>query len=580
MYAITILSQPTGPAQTCALSGTPAGTVGTANVTNINVTCTNNDTTAPTISGRTPRATTVGVNLVAPISVDFSEVLKASSVTAGTFTLTGPSGAVAGTRSITEGGTRAVFTPSAPLAFNTTYTATVTTGVQDPSGNALAASSTWTFNTGHKIAAGGYHTCARLAGADNGKVTCWGSNNWGQLGDGGTTVRIASDPTVLIDFGTGRTAVDIQAGETHTCARLDNGALKCWGRNNEGQLGLGDTTDRGGTSGQMGDALTAVNLGAGRFALEVAAGQLHTCARLDDASVKCWGFNDAGIIGQGTGNGTNPEYTSPQTVNFGAGITATAVTSFGYHTCAKLVGTTWDDWKCWGDNTYGQLGIGDNSPVGDNFRTVAAAPYTYWGTGRSATQVSAASAHTCAVLDNGTVKCYGNNWYAQIGTDTTHSPGSCSVAALQCVGDAPGELGDNRPPVTLNISGESVVQIASGDRQNCIRTNLGTVKCWGANGVGQLGYENMNTYGDDGDMPSLPAVNLGSSLTAKDLSAGAFHECALLSDDTVKCWGYNGPQSGVTSQGGQLGINLIITQNKGDFAGHMGNALPVVDLTP
>ena len=95
-------------------------------------------------------------------------------------------------------------------------------------------------------------------------------------------------PTVAL--GTGRTAVAITAGNYHTCALLDDGSVKCWGYNDYGQLGLGDTADRGVGAGEMGDSLPAVALGTGRTAVAITSGSYHTCALLDDASVKCWGL--------------------------------------------------------------------------------------------------------------------------------------------------------------------------------------------------------------------------------------------------------------------------------------------------
>lgn len=100
-----------------------------------------------------------------------------------------------------------------------------------------------------------------------------------------------------IDFGIGRRAMQIAAGDEHVCAVLDNGQLKCFGHNNQGQLGLGDTNDRGDDPAEMGDNLTAVNLGVGITALQVTAGRTHTCVLLDNGRVKCWGTNAYGELG-------------------------------------------------------------------------------------------------------------------------------------------------------------------------------------------------------------------------------------------------------------------------------------------
>src|SRR5436190_12467161 len=103
-----------------------------------------------------------------------------------------------------------------------------------------------------------------------------------------------------VQLGTGRTATAIATGTDHTCALLDDGTVKCWGANLDGELGLGDKVTRGDGPGEMGDALPAVALGAGRTARAIATGQNHTCALLDDGSVKCWGSNGRGQLGIGS----------------------------------------------------------------------------------------------------------------------------------------------------------------------------------------------------------------------------------------------------------------------------------------
>ncbi len=242
---------------------------------------------------------------------------------------------------------------------------------------------------------------------DNGTIKCWGRNSYGELGLGDKLAR-GHGPGEMGDFlppvglGTGRTATAVTAGESHTCALLDNGAVKCWGRNFAGQLGLGNNGDRGGAPGQMGDDLHAVNLGAGRFATAITAGgdnifgPAHTCALLDNGTVKCWGYNDAGQLGQGDtrerGDGPGEMGDNLPPVDLGTGRTATTITAGGAHTCALLDNGTI---KCWGINYRGSLGLGDENShgagpeeMGDNL------PPVDLGTGRTATAVSAGRVHT------------------------------------------------------------------------------------------------------------------------------------------------------------------------------------------
>ena len=165
------------------------------------------------------------------------------------------------------------------------------------------------------------------------------------------------DALPAVALGTGRTVVSIAAGGFYTCAVLDDRSVKCWGTNDNGQLGYGDTIQRGDGAGEMGDALPAVALGTGRTAVSIAVGVWHTCAVLDDRSVKCWGQNDYGQLGYGDridrGDGAGEMGDAPPAVALGTGRTAVSITAGSYHTCALL-----DDRsvKCWGGNNYGRLG--------------------------------------------------------------------------------------------------------------------------------------------------------------------------------------------------------------------------------
>jgi len=175
-----------------------------------------------------------------------------------------------------------------------------------------------------------------------------------------------------IDLGTGRTATAIAAGYYHTCALLDNASVKCWGCNNYGQLGIDNTTNMGDNTGEM-DVLPTVNLGTGRTATAIDAGYYHSCALLDNASVKCWGNNGHGRLGIDTneemGNETGEMGDNLPSIDLGTGRTATAIAAGYYHSCAALDNGAV---KCWGDNVYGQLGIGTTDDMGNNTGEMAA----------------------------------------------------------------------------------------------------------------------------------------------------------------------------------------------------------------
>ena len=143
------------------------------------------------------------------------------------------------------------------------------------------------------------HTCAIL---DNGDLKCWGSDSYGRLGDGGSVDPTTYDANVVlgspsatpIDLGQGRTAVAVAPGDAHTCAILDNGSVKCWGSDYNGQLGIGQGNYISAPVNQT------VDLGANRTAVAIDSGARHTCVILDNADVKCWGWNHKGQLGDGT----------------------------------------------------------------------------------------------------------------------------------------------------------------------------------------------------------------------------------------------------------------------------------------
>lgn len=152
-----------------------------------------------------------------------------------------------------------------------------------------------------EVATGWEHTCARLSG---GIVKCWGRNSYGQLGIGDVWTR-GYDPIHMganlpaLDLGKDKTAQAISAGSYHTCALLNDGSVKCWGHNYDGQLGLGDMDARGDGAEEMGDQLPSANLGTGDTSLLIRTGGGHTCAVLQSGRLKCWGSNNYGQLGLG-----------------------------------------------------------------------------------------------------------------------------------------------------------------------------------------------------------------------------------------------------------------------------------------
>ncbi len=355
-----------------------------------------------------------------------------------------------------------------------------------------------------EISAGVEHTCALLAG---GRIKCWGSNLDGQLGlgdskDRGDAPGEMGDALPFVDLGQGVKATAVTAGYFHTCALLAGGAIKCWGGNSCGYLGIGDTFSRGRQPGQMGDMLPSVDLGPGAVAVAVAAGGLHTCALLKGGGVKCWGANDEGALGLGDVGcrGTSPAQMGAALPFVDLGASVAAISVGDGHNCVLLDGGSV---KCWGDNYGGYLGLGDTESRGDEPGEMGAMLAAVdLGAGKMAAAVHAYGDHTCAWLSDDTVKCWGDNLNGGLGLGDTESRG-----------DEPGEMGDALPVLDF---GAGLVAMPPGESFSysfsCVRLNDGSVKCWGTNEVGSLGLGDTERHGDEpGEMgDALPRVRLFS----------------------------------------------------------------------
>jgi len=445
------------------------------------------DTTAPVIAEVYPVTT--------PTS-DPSPNYTFSSTEAGTITYGGSCSS--GTTSATSGNNTITF-----LTLSDGTYSNCTIIVTDSDGNASNTLAVTTFvvdtttRTATAIAAGYQHACALMG---NASVKCWGYNNRGQLGIDSTTNMgdNSSEMALLtgINLGTGRTATAIAAGYSHTCALLDDASVKCWGQNGRGQLGIDNTTRMGDDTGEMA-LLTGIDLGTGRTATAIAAGEYHSCALLDNASVKCWGKNDWGQLGidstlaMGNSSGEMALLTG---INLGTGRTAIAIAAGDYNTCALLDNASV---KCWGSNGDGESGI-DNATdddIGDSSGEMALLPVVKLGTGRTATAISIGNDHICAVLDDASVKCWGSNDWGQLGIDNTNSMGDNSSEMALLTG--------------INLgTGRTATAIAAGNSFTCAVLDDASVKCWGRNSSGQLGIGNNTTMGDNSsEMAVLPSIN-------------------------------------------------------------------------
>ena len=323
----------------------------------------------------------------------------------------------------------------------------------------------------------------------------------------------------------------LDAGRLHTCAVVPAAEVRCWGIGVAGALGYANTVTIG--DDEPPAAAGSVDVGPGRSVRAISAGLAHTCALLDAGAVRCWGFAANGRLGYANvltiGDDEPPAAAGP--VDLGAGRNATAISAGGAHSCAVLDDGTV---RCWGFNTDGRLGYGRTESIGDT-ETPGSVDPVRLGPGRTASAITAGDSHTCALLDDGNVRCWGYGASGQLG-----------YASVGNVGDdeAPELIG----PVVLG-TGRSATAIAAGDFHTCAVLDDGSVRCWGHGANGQLGYGNTDNVGDTEVPASAGPVSLGAGRTATAIAAGANHTCALLDDRTVRCWGHGG--------NGQLGYGGI-----------------------
>jgi alpha-tubulin suppressor-like RCC1 family protein len=340
------------------------------------------------------------------------------------------------------------------------------------------------------ISTGENHACALT---DRGAVKCWGYNNDGELGEGTTTNR--SIPVDVAGLGSGVAA--ISAGYKHTCALTNAGGVKCWGYNPDGRLGNGTTAS----------SATPVDVtGLGGVVTAISAGGFHTCALMQSGAVKCWGANDFGQLG----NGTTTASTIPVSVN---GLTSgvTAIRAGGTHTCALQAGGI----KCWGNNGFGQLGNGTT--------TQSNVPGNVTGLTSGVSAISAGGDHTCALTAGNGLLCWGRNDYGQLGDGTTTQ---------------------RKSPVNVSGLGSGVSTVSAGARHSCARIQTGGAMCWGFNFYGQIGDGTTLTRLAPVNVSGLPG-GLGS------IQVGNMYTCALLSSGGIRCWGNN--------DFGQLGNNSSVS---------------------
>ena len=332
------------------------------------------------------------------------------------------------------------------------------------------------------ITAGLSYSCALRA---NSLVSCWGRNNEGQLGVPGSAIRMSAIATEFVSD-----VITVSAGAAHTCVTLNSGRVKCWGRNDSSQSGGEAGPALGGDGGNDSPrALTVIGI---KHATSVATGREHSCARLISEQVECWGANQYGQLG----DGTNERANVPTIIDNLFDVSD--VTTGEFHSCAlQNTGRI----RCWGANIFGQLG--DGTHIGSDVPKLVSEI-------ESATTVSAGSTHSCAVLINGTIRCWGSN-------------------RLGALGNGSSDEGVSTTPVGVRDIA-SAKKVAVGLAHSCALLDDGQVHCWGSNALGKLGI------GSDAAKSNYPRPVIGIS-DAVDVAVGILHSCAVLASGKIKCWG-------------------------------------------
>jgi len=320
------------------------------------------------------------------------------------------------------------------------------------------------------------------------------------IGNGELADSVVAVPTNVIDLNNVKF---VTTGFAHACALLNDGTLKCWGNNLEGQLGQGLFPYLEATKPISVPGLTNVE--------SVAAGASHTCALLQDGSVQCWGNNTSGQLG----NPNVSDAMSFKPIDVSLSEKAIQIVATEYSSCALLES---GKVQCWGNNFFGQLGNKEKPGKSPS-------PTNVFGVSNAAS-ISLGSTSACALTTDKTVKCWGDGGAGQLGNGKNgyaYSADSYKDGAVD----------------VLNLN--NVDSITSGYKHNCALLKSGKVNCWGGNLGGQLG-NGTKTFS------SIP-VEVSNLSGVFAITAGGLHTCAI-AQSSIQCWGYG--------LGGQLGNGKAI----------------------
>jgi alpha-tubulin suppressor-like RCC1 family protein len=366
-----------------------------------------------------------------------------------------------------------------------------------------------TYVTYSKVVLGADFGCGLTTAAT---VYCWGGSALGELGDGGSDLGVVVPVRALIPYSSTNPVIDIEAGSYHACALLQNGQAYCWGENNKGQVGVGSGSG----------IVPTPTLVPGETFGQITLGAEHTCGIMGTPPlaganyVYCWGDNTDGEFGN------NLPTSASQSTPLNTGLIYYAISAGNLYTCGinnKVVGGLY----CWGNNQFGQLG---NGYSGTFYSTPQQTQVKNPLTGGLAvvTSVSAGNTTTCAVDNAGNGDCWGDNTYGQTGNGVT---------------------GTDVLLPTLIPGGYSWTSISVGSNSVCGIASTADY-CWGFNGSGQLGNGTSGTAGTP-----TPAAVIGSGALFTEFIVGEGSQSACyITGGVVYCFG--------SDTNGQLGIGTAV----------------------
>lgn len=335
------------------------------------------------------------------------------------------------------------------------------------------------------LALGFSHSCARML---DGTVRCWGTNYGGQLGDGADAGDNPPDQLRPKNVVNMTDAIAIAAGTTHTCAVHKTGKVSCWGGGTSGTLG----------NGKNESSNAPVDVVGVDDAIAIGAGGPVTCIVHRDGTASCWGSNSYGGLGDGTTASSNV----PVKVNDLKNVVQIAPST--NHTCALLAD---GDVYCWGGAVDGQLGTGSLVPTTKPTKITTLSDVA---------QVAVASRYGCARMKSGSVACWGTNDLGQLGNGS------------------PPSTEPNPSPISVPYISDAV-SIWTGYGHTCAVRKTGAVACWGDATYGQLGIGPV----DAGGQTALTPQAVKDLTNAKSVWTGGDRTCAITADNKAYCWGAN-----------------------------------------